>query len=445
MNQVAKYEKGSPVEQIKRTPPEKKTGGRNLPQIFTQLLLAAAIIGGGIIIASYYLKTPPKAKPRIKKAKIPLVQITQAKRESPDYTTQAMGTVVESTVIFLSPLVGGELIKINPHFTPGGFFSEKEPLATINPIDFELSLIQLQNEAAKAQSALTLEMGNQKIALKEFEILDQEVHPEEKSLMLRQPQLQTAKANLGIIEAKVKQAQLNLARTTIKAPFNGIVLSKNVHLGSKVTSNSSIAKIAGTDEFWIQFTLPARDLCWLTIPEDGSSIGSAVRVYLSGRNRTNSYRTGYISRLDASVEQGSKMAVLYATVQDPLCLREENRDKPKLLLGSFVRMNITGKQLQDVLVIDREHLRENNTIWIMTGDRTLRIQPVDIKAQTKDKVYIDADIRPDENIITSSLTAPVNGMQLRLKTSQKQASSPETKRTSREEKDDRKRQQEEIQ
>ncbi len=408
----------------KQTVQEKTPVKQSLQQILVQLILAAALIGGSIIIASYYLKTPPRAKPGIKKNKIPLVQTTRPAIESPHYTTQAMGTVVESRVISLSPLVGGEIIKIHPDLTPGGFFNEQETLAILDPVDFELSLFQLQSEAAKARSTLSIEMGNQKIAFREFEILDQKVRPEEKHLMLRQPQLETAKANLAAAEARVRQAQLNLARTKIKAPFNGVVLSKSIDLGSKVTTNSSIAKIAGTDKFQVRFTLPTKALPWLTIPGDSSNTGSKIKIYLSEKEAASNYREGRITRLEAAVDQGGKMAVLYATVKDPLCLCEENKDKPKLLLGSFVRMDITGKQLQDVTVIARDHLRENNTIWVLTDDSTLRIQPVEIITQTKDKLYVNAALHPGESIITTSLNAPLEGMQLQLKADKKQDTPP---------------------
>ncbi len=77
-------------------------------------------------------------------------------------------------------------------------------------------------------------------------------------------------------------------------------------------------------------------------------------------------RTGEVIRLAADVEEKGRMAAVYVAIKDPLCLLAENRNKPKILLGSFVQADIEGTELNSVVSINRDYLRENDSIWLMT-------------------------------------------------------------------------------
>ena len=78
------------------------------------------------------------------------------------------------------------------------------------------------------------------------------------------------------------QARLNLARTEIKAPFNGVIDSRMVDTGSKITESTVLAKIVGTDTFWLMLTVPIEQLRWLKIPGSSEEKGSTVRIFTQG-------------------------------------------------------------------------------------------------------------------------------------------------------------------
>jgi multidrug efflux system membrane fusion protein len=80
-----------------------------------------------------------------------------------------------------------------------------------------------------AKSNLSIQMGRQDVARKDFELIGQELSAENKALVLREPQLESAKANVEAAQAAVNQAQLNLQRTTITAPFDAHVISRNTN------------------------------------------------------------------------------------------------------------------------------------------------------------------------------------------------------------------------
>ena len=191
------------------------------------------------------------------------------------------------------------------------------------------------------------------------------------------------------------------------------MLSKKVDVGSRVSSATTLAEITGTNTFWIKMTLPVEQLRWLEIPSSGNQKGSEVQIFLNQDSNSKMYRRGTITRLAANLEVQGRMAVVYAAVNDPLCLKEENREKPRLLLGSFVRVQIKGREFSEMAVISRNHLRDNDQVWILNDDNTLEIRDVTILARTHDKVLISSGLNNREKLIVSNLANPVEGIKLK--------------------------------
>ncbi|MGB3209791.1 MAG: efflux RND transporter periplasmic adaptor subunit [Desulforhopalus sp.] len=393
--------------------PSKKPHKKPFGTVLLQLLFSIIVLGCGVALATYYLKTGPEAKPRKRQPSPPLVQITELNYGSHRIGVNGMGTVLAAKEINLTPGVGGEIIGLSDNMVPGGFFTKNETLVTIDPVDYQLAVVQLQTELAQAKNDLQLEMGNQRIARREFELLGQEVSAAEKKLMLRFPQLEMKKAIVEGIEARLAQAELNLKRTKIVAPFNGVVLSRSVNFGTRVSQSTVLARLVGTDEFWLKLAIPTDQLRWITFPKDNTK-GSKVRIILQESANGNVIRTGRVIRLAADVEEQGRMATVYVAVDDPLNLLPENNQKPKLLLGSFVRADIEGKELTSVVPINRNHLREGNNIWLLKDDNTLEIRNVEIIARTKDIVLIGSGLLNGEKLIVSGLSAPVAGTPVKL-------------------------------
>jgi len=380
--------------------------------VFLQFFLSVIILGGSVLLAAYYLRTGPEAQSRKRDPSPPLVQITAVEYGAHRLTIKGMGTVLASKEINLTSGVGGEIIAISDNMVPGGFFVKDEKLVTIDPIDYQLTVRQLQSEVAKAQNDFELEMGNQRIAQKEYEILGQEVSETEKKLMLREPQLNIKKATLQAAKAALAQAELNLQRTQVKAPFNGIVLARSVNFGTRVTASTVLATLVGSDEFWLKLAIPTNQLKWITFPGDGKE-GSKAKIYLQEKVTGDTFRTGRIIRLAADVDDKSRMAAVYVAIKDPLCRLPENSHKPKLLLGSFAQADIEGIKLASVVAISRDHLRENNSIWIKKDDNTMEIRTVNIVAKTNDQVFIESGVSNGERLIVSGLSSPIAGTKVR--------------------------------
>jgi len=378
-----------------------------------RILLPMAVLAAGAAVALWLMETGPQAKPRPKARNATLVAVRGVLYGPQKALISGMGTVVAARSVDLKPQVSGEIIKMNGNLVPGGHFQKGTILLKIDPTDYRLAVRHLTTDVKKAESDLQLEQGNQLVAQKEYKLLGETVSDAEKALMLRRPQLKNLAATLEAAKAKLEQARVDLGRTRIKAPFNAVVHSSGVNIGTRANDGTVLATLVGTDAYWVEVSVPVRQLCWIRIPQSEGDRGARVRVYAPAAWGDGVYREGRVIRLEADLEEQGRMARLLVQVEDPLSLRPDNGGKkPPMLIGAYVRVEIEGQTVPSAAAIEREFIRNGNTVWVMDPQGNLAIRSVKIALRGADKILVTHGIAPGERLITSDLTGPVEGMPL---------------------------------
>ena len=389
-----------------------KVSKRSL-SILIRVVICVILLAGGIAGATYFKNAAPKAKKRPPKKMIPLVQVKEVHPESHKIIVPVMGSVGPARQMTLKSRVSGEITWIHPEFAAGGVFKAKREILRIDQADYKLDIIQKESLVAEARYSLKLELGHQDVAKREWELLNEGKDSKklDAELALRKPHLEKAMANLKAAEANLKQAKVNLSRTSIKIPFNFIVRSKNVELGSQVTAQDQLAELVDTEEYWVEVSIPVDRLKWISIPKNSHDMASTARVYY----RENSVREGSVVRLISELESEGRMARILISIKDPLGLKEQNRKKPQMLIGEYVRVEIDGDELENVYSIPRTALRNDTHVWVLGKNDSLHIQKVEKLWRDAQVVIIRKGLTSGEQIITSDLPAPVEGMPIRLK------------------------------
>ncbi len=260
---------------------------------------------------------------------------------------------------------------------------------------------------------ILLEQGNQLVVKREFDLLNEQVSEEEKLLMLRQPQLSTLQTELSIARAKKKQAELNLDRTVARAPYNGIVQDLNVNVGTWVSTSSVLATLVGSDSYWVEVSVPEAQLQWLAVPAGPDGQGSRVRIFNSSAWGESTYRDGRLIRLLPGLETQGRMARLLVEIDDPLSLKSRNADKPKVMIDSYVKVEIEGRDIAEAVELPREYLRNGRQVWVFDETGKLAIRDVSIGFKNRDTVLVTDGISGGEKIVTSDISTPVEGLVLR--------------------------------
>ena len=319
------------------------------------ILIVVAVVG-----AISFIKTAPKAERKSPPKVAPLVETQHLKAADQTVVIRLTGTVTPSEDIVLRARVSGEIVEMSPDFIDGGRLDKGSVAVWIDPVDYELALSDAEATLEKARFDYKLELGRQGVAKREWELLKTSDASElEKELALRFPHLAASKAALEAAESSLEKARLNLARTQVRIPFDSVVLERRVNIGSQASPQDALARLAGTDAYWVLVSIPVDRLGWVDIP------GSTARVI----SNSGAVREGTVIKLLADLEEKGRMARLLVEIADPLCIRPENAGKKPLLIGEYVRVEISGRHLKQVYSIPRYALREDSSIWIASNDR----------------------------------------------------------------------------
>lgn len=380
-----------------------------------KVALPIAILVGGAGLAVGLIETGPKAERQTPARQARLVEVTPARVDKVAVTVHAMGTVKADRQVDLRPQVGGRIVWVSDEFMAGGILAAGDPLVRIDPKDFELVVRQRAAALATAESNLKIEHGQQSVARREYELLGEAIRPEDRELVLRQPQLATVQAAVDTARSTLEQARLDLARTSVTVPFNAVVQSRDVNLGTQVSTATSLATLVGTDSYLVEVAVPVDQLKWLRVPQSNGEPGSAVRIFNEAAWGADIYRQGRITRLASQLESEGRMAQLLVAVDDPLALEDGNAGKPVLLIGAYVRAEIEGIEVGPVAIVERHLLRDGNHVWLQAADGSLEIRPVGLLFRGRDAVLVDRGLAAGERIVVTPLAAPVPGMALRTR------------------------------
>ncbi len=366
------------------------------------LLLGAA--AGYLMVAT---------KPNTKRVKppmsSPLVTTYEAKRSTAALKVEALGTVKADQETQVRMRVSGQVEELGSNFDVGGLVQKGDLLLRIDAHDYENALALKKSALAKAQADYDLEMGQQRVARTEVAQLNKTASGvRNTSLALRAPQLAQAKATLQSAEVEVKQAELDLSRTQVNAPYNALVTARNTSLGSQASPSDTVATLVSTDDFYIEAAIPLDKLQKLGM---GIFDNTEAEVYTT----VGGIRQGRVRHSIASLDETTRMGRVLVEVEDPLALHS---DKPTLLLGDHVRVELQAGTLQNVIELPRVALRGNDTVWVAKknddGSSSLDIRTVNVLWKDLEVALVDKGLETGDRIVISPLGAPIQDMSVRL-------------------------------
>lgn len=138
-----------------------------------------------------------------------------------------------------------------------------------------------------------------------------------------------------------------------------------------------------------------------------------MKIYNPKAWGEDTFREGTVIQLLPSLESQGRMARLLIEVEDPLSLQPINASKPQILIDSYVRVVIEGKTIDQAAQIPREYLRDGDRLWLYDEFGKLSIRDVTVRFKSKDFVLITDGISSGENIVTSNISTPVQGLPLK--------------------------------
>jgi len=343
-----------------------------------------------------------------------LVEVIQAVKQDRRIEVFGTGTVQPEQEVSITMQVSGLVEKVAPGFVAGGFFRQGEFLFSVEPVDYELAVERSKAALIRAENEITVVESKAQVARREWQLLNKDKDRKPNPLVVYEPQLQDARANRDSAAAALKQAELELARTEVRAPFNCLVRAEEIGVGKYVRTGNSVATVASIDAAEIIVPLSLDELQWLAVPDQGSGAeGPEVTVQMETGNRVNKWQ-GHLVRSLGEIDPRSRMARLVVKVADPYRkLQSNSSNRINLQLGMFVDVIFHGAILADIFVLPRKALRDNSTVWIMDPEQKLRVRPVKIMRLEKEVALIKDGLKEGDLVVLTALPGGVDGMALR--------------------------------
>lgn len=374
-----------------------------------KVLLPIAILIGGAVLMAIMVKAKPSVGRVAREVQPPLVRVVEVTSGPVALNVTSSGTVEPATRSTLVAQVGARVEKLSPRFAEGAFFDRGETLVRLDSRDFELAVTQAAARVAQARVQLEREEAEAQLAIEEWNELGEGTPS---ALVLREPQLAQARAEVASSQAALEQATLQLERTGIRAPFSGRVESKLVDVGQFAAPGTPLGTIYSTDRAEIALQVPQQDIAFLDVAL-GKPTGQQPRAMLTGRISENgSSWPARVVRTGSRIDPMTRMISIIAEVEDPFALAGTHSEP--LPMGLFLDAEIEGKVAERAIVLPRAALREDGSVLVVDSDNRLEIRSVDVLRLEPDEAILSGGLADGERVCISRLAAVIEGMEVRV-------------------------------
>lgn len=300
----------------------------------------------------------------------------------------------------LAAQVSGEVISWHPNFIAGGVVKRGDVLFSIEKDTYEAALLLAQANLSSAEASLIQEQALARVAKEEAKTLPA---ARVTDLYLRKPQVMSAQAAVKSARAQLRIAQRDLENCEITAPYDALVVNRNIGVGDFVNTGTVAAVLNNIETAEVTFPIAGFDSRFLT----SNIIDSDAQISIQGD--ANIRRVGKIHRDVGIVDSATRMSHLVARIEDPYALRS---NKPVIKFGSYVDVDFKGTELQNVYKISQD-LVNNRTLWVLDDENKLHAQPVIVLREEGADFIISADFTTSK-MVTTLPEYPQEGMEVKI-------------------------------
>jgi RND family efflux transporter MFP subunit len=372
-----------------------------------KVILPVAILVAAVVAFVVLIRTPERLEVVSAEQAVASVRVEQVRSQTVQLDVSSQGRVQASRRVSLSAAATGPVSWISPSLRAGGYFEADEVILRIDSTDYDTAL-------ERARSSLSQAETDARHAREEFErnstLLEQRLISESQLRDL-QRQADNSAGRVRDAQGSVDQAELDLQRSEIRAPFATIVESSSIDLGQHVGRGQALAVLLSADEVEVRLPLALNQLSYLDIPLGirGQLEGDvSPKVTISGRlGDSMQHWDGRLVRMEASIDTASN------SVQAIVRVDQTTAEIP-LPIGLYVEASISGREVSDVIVLPREAIRGNNRVLVVDTENRLWFREVDILRLENDRVVLNGGLEDGERICLSPIQAIIEGMRVNV-------------------------------
>lgn len=203
-----------------------------------------------------------------------------------------------------------------------------------------------------------------------------------------QADLEQAEATYRSTRAQLELQQVRLARTTVRAPFGGVVGERLVSIGDYVSSATPLTTLQTVDPQRASFEVPERH---------AERLAEGQRVSFRVAAAPDATFEGEVDFVDPVVRGSGRMITVKARVPDP-----ERRLRP----GMFIETELAAEIRPDAVLVPEDAilpLQSANYVWVVSGENTATRREVALGVRTPGFVEVRTGVEPGERVVVGGL------------------------------------------
>lgn len=349
--------------------------------------------------ASTSMPKGPKISSDREDVKIPLT-VFVASPQDVQVSISARGVAKPHFDLTMLSEVSGKITWLSNKFESGYIVKKGEIIAQVEAIDYEQALSEAKEALAEANLNYLEEERQGEQARLEWERSGIKSKPAS-PLVLREPQMEQVKFALEQAKNAVKSAQKDLNNTKIKAPFDALIVTRSIDVGTYLQAGGEIGEVNSIDR--MDFSIPLSKQQWKLVPNLSNEQlqESKIPVELTDTTSDQSWQ-GYISRIERHIDETSRQRSLVVSVDNPI--------EKDLYSGTFVSANITGKVLPNVLKLPQSAISSENTIYFLKEGRLQVKDNFVTIASDSEHIYIEPWTDKEVQIVTYPIATYKNNI-----------------------------------
>jgi len=374
------------------------------------------------------------------------VRVVEARRVDLLPEARGYGSVQPGKVWAAVAQVAGRVIDTYPRLRNGEIVPAGTLLFRIDPVDYELQLAQAQAELAEldvqeqnATASLEIDKSNLNVAQREKERIAKlskkgtasrsDVDSAERAMLNARTAVQNTTNTLALLptqrrllEAKVSQAERDLANTVVHAPFNlriadlAVEKDQYVGVGQKLFNGDAVERveivtqiaISSMRKLFIGHQRPLPSIGELQEQlQDFTGFQPVVRMDIGGE--VAEWEADFV-RLSDEVDPQTRTLGVVVSVDNPFKKVIPGK-RPPLSKGMFVEVVVRGHIQPGRVVVPRASIRAGR-IYVMDEQQRLEIRPVSVLFSQGPFSVISDGIEAGEQVVVSDPVPAVAGMRL---------------------------------
>jgi multidrug resistance efflux pump len=434
-------------------------------------IVPLVVLGGGIAAFMLMGSQPPPERKQAAVAVATPVRTAEVRTETGGLTIEADGVVVPLREVTLAAEVGGRVLRKSDACNAGQFVTAGTPLIEIDPRDYQLDVERLERELKQAghaieeideeivQNAASVELSRRQVelakreagrleTLKAGKIVTESEHDraireeltaanaltalegQKRVLSKRRNRLTEAEA---LASTMLEKAKLDLSRTQIMAPVDGIVVEDQVEQDSFVSKGTPLVTIEDTRAAEVRTSLPMDDVARVwggrrtgdTARAAHDQLDTPASVVFTVGDAAYEWK-GVLSRQEGrGLDEKTRTLPCRVLVADPRGVTALDRygvplaslpagAPQSLLRGMFVEVRVHVDTTEKLVSIPEEAQRPSGDVWVMREGKLLILTPQPVQV-AGGRVVFDAassGLQAGDRVITSQISQPRAGMEV---------------------------------